>query len=253
MSLVDGNGLSAADIAAVTGNNGNGFGFGGDGVWLILVLLLFAAFNGNNGWGGNGNGGGIPYMGMQQGFDQQSLMAGIGAVQAAQATAAVGQCNQTTTFLQSIADLSNQMCSNKFDTINALSNGHNTILQQMGNYEMARQQCCCENKQLILDLKYAMAQEAAATRAAVQAGTQTIADKLCQQEIDNLKAQNAQLQTQLNLAGLAASQTAQTADLKENNTWQTLFLRQILAPTPIPAYVVPAPGVTPAAAATSGT
>ena len=31
MSLIDGNGLSAADVAAVTGNNGNGWGFGGDG------------------------------------------------------------------------------------------------------------------------------------------------------------------------------------------------------------------------------
>ena len=40
MSLIDGNGLSAADVAAVTGNNG-GFGsFGGDGAWLILILLL---------------------------------------------------------------------------------------------------------------------------------------------------------------------------------------------------------------------
>lgn len=33
MSLTDGNGLSAADVAAVTGNNG-GFGnWGGDGAW----------------------------------------------------------------------------------------------------------------------------------------------------------------------------------------------------------------------------
>lgn len=32
MSLVNGE-LSAADIAAVTGNNGNGFGWGGDGAW----------------------------------------------------------------------------------------------------------------------------------------------------------------------------------------------------------------------------
>ena len=33
MSLTDGSGLSAADVAAVTGNNG-GFGsWGGDGAW----------------------------------------------------------------------------------------------------------------------------------------------------------------------------------------------------------------------------
>lgn len=229
MSLVDGNGLSAADIAAVTGNNNNGFGFGGDGAWLILILLLFAAFNGNNGWGGNGNGngGGIPYMGMQQGFDQQAIMSGIGAIQAGQASAAVGQCNQTTTFLQSFAEMSNQMCSNKFDTITTLNNGHNAILQQMGTYEMARQQCCCENKQLIADLKYTVAQEAANTRAVVQQTGQMVMDKMCQQEIDALKTQVSNLQTQLNMANLAASQNAQTQQIVADNAAQTMILRQM--------------------------
>lgn len=54
------NSLSAADIAAVTRNNGyngygNGFGWGGDWIWVILLLALF----GNNGWGFGGNGGGF--------------------------------------------------------------------------------------------------------------------------------------------------------------------------------------------------
>ena len=232
MSLVDGNGLSAADIAAVTGNNGNSFGFGGDGAWLILILLLFAAFNGNNGWGGNGGNGGVvyagmPYGGMQQGFDQQAIMSGIGAIQAGQASAAVGQCNQTTTFLQSFAEMSNQMCSNKFDTITTLNNGHNAILQQMGTYEMARQQCCCENKQLIADLKYAVAQEAANTRAVVQQTGQMVMDKMCQQEIDALKTQVSELQTRLNMANLAASQSAQTQQIVADNAAQTLALRQM--------------------------
>ena len=41
MSLTDGNGgLSAADVAAVMGNNGNGFGFGGDGAWWFILLIL---------------------------------------------------------------------------------------------------------------------------------------------------------------------------------------------------------------------
>ena len=43
MGLTDGNngGLSAADVAAVTGN-GNGFGNWGDGSFWIIVLFLFA-------------------------------------------------------------------------------------------------------------------------------------------------------------------------------------------------------------------
>ena len=251
MSLVDGNGLSAADVAAVTGNNGNGFGFGGDGAWLILILLLFAAFNGNNGWGGNNGGPGGFYPGMQQGFDQQAVMGGIGAIQNTLATAAVGQCNQTTTLLNTLSGMANQNCSDKFDTISTLNNGHNAILQQMGAYEMARQQCCCENKQLIADLKYTIAQEGANTRAVVQQTGQMIDNKLCQQEIEALKTQVSNLQTQLNMANLAASQTSQTSQLVADNAAQTMFLRQAINPTAVPAYLVQAPN-TPATP-TSGT
>lgn len=36
-------GLSAADVAAVTGNYGNGNDFfGGNGAWWLIILLLFA-------------------------------------------------------------------------------------------------------------------------------------------------------------------------------------------------------------------
>ena len=52
--------------------------------------------------------------------------------------------------------------------------------------------------------------EGAATRLAIQNQTQAILDRLCQQEIDNLKAQNIALQNQLNMANLNASQTAQS-------------------------------------------
>ena len=242
MAFVDGNnGLSAADIAAVTGN-GNGFGsFGGDGAWLILILLLFAAFNGN-GWGGYGNGGGaVPYLmnnnttnDVQRGFDQQAVMGGLNGIQS---------------FL---AGMSNQDCNNRFDTITTLNAGHNAILNQMAAYEMARQQCCCDNKSAIADLKYTVATEACADRNAISMGvrdiiqnqnqnTQAILDKMCQQEIDALKAQNANLQTQINLANLAASQTGQTAQILADNAAQTATLRQALNPTPVPAYVVQNP------------
>ena len=74
MSLVSNDGLSAADIAAVTGNNGGfGNGFGGDGAWWLLVLFLFA-FNGN--WGNGGYGGGVGSE-VQRGFDQNAVMNGI--------------------------------------------------------------------------------------------------------------------------------------------------------------------------------
>ena len=239
MAFVDGNnGLSAADVAAVTGNGGFG-SFGGDGAWLILILLLFAAFNGN-GWGGYGNGGAMPYQfnnannDVQRGFDHQAVMTGIGAIQNGLSDAAVSQCNQTQAMMAGFASLGNQMCNDRFDTITTLNNGHNSIIQSLS------------------DLKYTVATEACADRSAVNAGvrdiiqnqnqnTQAILDKMCQQEIDALKAQNANLQTQINLANLAASQNAQTGQILADNAAQTAVLRQALNPSAIPAYIVQNP------------
>lgn len=252
MSLIDGNGLSAADIAAVTGNNGNGFGsFGGDGAWLILILLLFAAFNGN-GWGGNVGGGGMayPYMmgnidnGVQRGFDQSAIMAGIntlnGTVANGFADAAVAQCNQTMNLMNGFSGLQMQIG-------NMGSNLTNVMMQN----EMARQQCCCDTKQAIADLKYTIATEACADRAAVLAGVQTVIDKINQQELENLKAQNASLQTQVNMQNLAASQATQTAQLIADNTAQTQYIVNRVAPYPIPSYTVPNPFGTAGAAGTT--
>lgn len=214
MSLVDnGSGLSAADVAAVMGNNGYNNGFGGDGAWWILILLLFGiAGNWNNGFGGGNSGA----QDVQRGFDQSAVMSSLNGINTAVsngfANAEVSRCNAQTNLLQ---------------TLNGLS--------------MSLQNCCCENRQSTADLKYTVATEAAADRAAYQAGTQAILDKLCQQEIDTLKTQNANLQTQINLANMAASQSAQTARILQDNAAQTAALEQYLNPAPIPAYVVQNP------------
>ena len=47
--MFNSNGVSLADIAAVTGNNRNNDGMWGDGAWWIVILLIFGW--GNNGWG----------------------------------------------------------------------------------------------------------------------------------------------------------------------------------------------------------
>lgn len=190
MSLVDnGGGLSAADVAAVTGNRNDSM-FGGDGAWWLLVLLF--ALNGN--WGGGFGGNGSYQADLQRGFDQNAVMSNLTGITGA---------------------------------INGLG--------------MSMQNCCCENRAQTADLKYTIANEAATTRAANAANTQAILDKLCQQELDALKAQNANLQTQLNMANLAASQTAQTARILQDNAAQTLALEQYLNPVPVPAYVVQNP------------
>lgn len=247
LSNENGNNGMVMPVAPMYGGYGNNSGwgnFGGDGAWWLLVLFLFA-FNGN-GWGnGFGGGGAMPYImnnttnnDVQRGFDQQAVMNGINgltsAVTAGFSNAEVSRCNAQANLLQT------------------LNNNQNTTTAGMNTLAMALQNCCCENRSNIADLKYTVATENCADRtaaaentreiiAAVTNGVQSIKDQLCQQEIDTLKTQNANLQTQVNLQALNASQTAQTARILQDNLAQTQALEQYLNPAPIPAYVVQNP------------
>lgn len=210
----------AQDINILPGNGGNGFG--GDGAWWLLVLLFALGNNGN--WGGFGGNGSYGIQAdMQRGFDQQSVMSGINGINSSLANAEVSRCNLQT-----------------------------NVLQAINNLQAQQQNCCCENRLATANLQSTILSENCADRAAVsdgirdiltatQAQTQTILDKMCQQEIDALKTQNANLQTQINLANLQASQTAQTARILADNAAQTVALEQYLNPTPVPAYVVANP------------
>lgn len=232
MSLTNENGLSAADIAAVMGSNGynNGFGWG-DGSFWIIILFLFAFMG--NGWGGFGGNGQIPYMmtntnnDVQKGFDQAAIMSSLGditgAISNGFANAEISRCNANTNLLQSLNSIS-----------------------------MAQQQCCCDNRASIADLKYTVATENCADRTALAEGVsaivanqtannQAILDKLCQLELDSFKQRNADLLAENNALKFAQSQTAQTAQILANNEAQTAALERYLAPNPVPAYVVQNP------------
>lgn len=217
------NGYSLSDIAAATGNN-NGFGgFGGEGAWLLFFFIIILAGGWGNGWNNGNAGGGTTYIAndVQRGFDQSALVNGLSNINNA----------VTNGFYNSQANLTNQL---------------NTI-------GMSLQNCCCENRAGLADLKYTIATENCADRQAVTdalrdviasntANTQAILDKLCQQEIEALKSQNQRLQMESYLANLAASQNAQTGTLLADNAAQTANLIRALNPTPVPAYVVPNPG-----------
>lgn len=218
-------GMSPADYAAINGcNNG---GMWGVGAWWIIILFLFA-FNGN-GWGNN-NGGINPYVAsavtqsdLQRGFDQNATMSKLDAISS-------GICNGFST-----AELSRV-------------NGNNNIMTQLNAMQMQAQECCCDNKAAIADLKYTIATENCADRAAISAGvrdiidaqtasTRAILDKMCQNEIDNLKQRNADQLAEINALRFAQSQTAQNAFIGQALNAQTA----VLNPTPIPAYVVQNP------------
>ena len=235
------NGLSAADVAAVTGNNG-GFGNWGDGSFWIIVLFLFALMGnwGGNGFGGNG-GGAMPYVinnDVQRGFDQSAIMGGItglsGTMTNGFANAEISRCNGQTNILQTLAG--NQMAN----------------MQGFYDITSSFQNCCCENRLATADVKYLIANEAAATRANTDAKVQAVMDKLCQLEMDGIKQNyenrigNMQneidsLRAAINNANGMASQNAQTAQILADNANQTSILEQYLLPTPRPAYIVSNP------------
>ena len=248
MSLTDGNGLSAADIAAVTGNNG-GFGnWGGDGAWWLIILFLFM-FNGNwgNGFGG-GYGGGVGGE-VQRGFDQSAVMGGLGSIQSAVTNGfvdtAAALCNG---FAGVNASIANGFAQNE------ISANARQMADMNQNFALQSQlaQCCCDNRLASADLKYTIATENCADRTALSdalrdvlesqnAGVQRILDTMCQDKIDAKNERIADLERQLTMANLAASQGAQTAAILANNDMQTAALEQYLAPVPRPAYIVQNP------------
>jgi hypothetical protein len=253
MSLTDASGLSASDVLALTANNdgfgGNGFG---GGWWLILFILMLCG-----GWGGNwGNAGGngvanmaVPYMmgqnaEVQRGFDQSATMTALNnlsmAVANGFAAQSVDSCNKAMTILQGQNGILNQMANDRFNTITTLNGGHNTILQQMANYEMARQQCCCDNKAAIADLKYTVATENCADRTALDNAVWNLSKQMSdgfQKIIDMNKDQRiADLERQLSQQNLAASQAAQNLAIFANNQQQTDTIMAFLNPPYARAY-----------------
>ena len=256
MALTDENGSSMVmPVAPMYGNGGNGgFGFGGDWAWIILLLVLCGGWNnGFGGFGGGFDGGLYPWMNQSNqingGFRDQMLNSGITGIQSS-VTSGFG-------------DVQNALCAG-FAGVNAgIANGFAQSeisanarqiadMQQMFGVQSALQQCCCDNKAGIADLRYTVATEACADRQAVSdalrdviaantASTQRILDQMCSDKIDAKNEKIADLERQLTMANLAASQNAQTATILANNEAQTTALERYLAPTPIPAYMVQNP------------
>lgn len=261
------------------GNGGFGNGFGGDGAWWLLVLFLFAA-NGNGfGWGnGGGYGGGMPYLlnnntnsDIQRGFDQQAIMTSLGDLNSnvTSGFAGVNQAlcngfagvNSTVTQGFNAAEVSNNArqianMQQAFNAQTAVTAGLNGVQSQLA-------QCCCDNRLATANLNSTILSENCADRAALSDGVrdiltnqtantqalintttqavQGVYDKICQLELNAKNEKIADLQNQLTMANLAASQTAQTARILADNAAQTTALEQYLNPIPIPAYQVQNP------------
>lgn len=238
--------MSVADIAAVTRNN-DGFGFGGDGAWWLIVLFLFM-FNGWGGYGYGGTNGGVGSE-VQRGFDQSAVMNGLSGINS---TLTGGFVDTAAALCNGFAGV-NGAIANGFAQAEIAANARQIAdLQQQFALQSQMAQCCCDNRAATADLKYTIATENCADRTALadgvrdileaqNASVQKILDTMCQDKIDAKNEKIADLERQLTMANLAASQGAQTAMIIANNEAQTSALEQYLAPVPRPAYIVQNP------------
>lgn len=253
------NGYSLSDIAAATGNGNNGnSGFGsGDGAWLIILFLIFALSGWGNrgGFGGSGGSGegGITYVpynlggfggGSNCGIDpwgtiQRQLDQGFTNlntdINQINSNVTNGFYNTNTNLLtgfantnlataNGFADTQRQICQST-DSINSNINNNGYETRLLGvNMNSALQQCCCDIKTNVADLKYTVATENCLDRQALSDGirdviasnnanTNAILTKLSQQELDAKNDLIQNLRTQLNMADLKASQIEQTSDI----------------------------------------
>lgn len=211
-------------VVPMNGNGGDGF-FGGNGIWAILLIaLLFGGWGGFGGFGGGygANQGGIIYPWMNQaevtqnGFRDQMLntsintignnvVSGFGDVQTALCGGFAG-VNATVNGAQNA--ISQQMYTNQISDLERSFAAQTATTQGMNNIGMSLQNCCCENRANIADLKYTVATENCADRAALSDGirdiitnqtanTQRILDQLCNDKIDAKNEKIADLERKL--------------------------------------------------------
>lgn len=227
------------------GMGGFDSGFGGDG-WWILLLLLFAGGWGN-GFGGFGGAGALaadgavlyPWMNQSQqindGFRDQMLNNSVTSIQNA-VTSGFG-------------DVQMALC-NGFAGFEQGANARQMAdMQQMFSLQQQLAQCCCDNRLATCQTQNIVQSESAATRFAdanntrdiVESqtrNTQAILDKLCALELDGYKRENDNLRSQLNMATLRESQTAQNAFIAQGFADEVDQLYNRLSNCPVPSTPV---------------
>lgn len=248
---------------------GYGNGFGGDFIWVILLLALFGGWGGGFGGGFGGAGladGGLLGYAIGNNATKGDLSSGLTNVQNSSKLD-----NLSTQIGNGFANNSTQLCNGFADVQSSIAGGVNTIntglltgfansnlancqntnaiVSAIDNSRFAQQQCCCDTKAQIADLKYTVATENCADRAALSNGirdiitnqtanTQAILDKLCDQELQAERRENQNLRSELMYARGQASQIEQTAAIRAGQVAEVDALYNRLANCPVPTTPV---------------
>lgn len=234
-------GLTASDVALLSGRNGNNDGFGdGTGAWWIIIFIIFAFMGwGRNGFGGfgGGNGSGATdnyVLASDFATIQRQLSDGFNDLTAQSRYIQNGICDgfyaMNTSLLNGFAGTNNAIMTNGYETRNAI----NSLSSDLAS-------CCCNLRSDIQGVNYNLATNTCALQNTMNMNTRDIVDtvnanyralhdELVANKIENKNAQITAQQNEINALRLSASQSAQNA-----------YLLSELKPCPSPSYIVPNP------------
>lgn len=145
--------------------------------------------------------------------------------------------------------IAQQLNTNELASLNRSFAEQTANTQGFNNVQAQLAQCCCDNRLATESLRATVLSENCQdryeasnnTRDIIQSqtsGTQAILDKLCALELDAKNDKIADLERQLTMANLAASQVEQTAQLRASQATTANQLVSELRSCPIPAQPV---------------
>ena len=194
---MDGNGLSAADVALLQDRNG-GWGDMWGGNSMIFLIAILAMMNGGFGWGNNNA---IGYNNLatqndvQRGFDalnQQDQGRDILAAVTNGTAQTVAATNQTF-----------------HDTLNALNDKYTELQRDIAGLAVGQanllakeNECCCSTLRAIDKANYDAAMRDAATNANISAMGQKILDTILGNRMDDMQNRINQLELQNQLGNV---------------------------------------------------
>lgn len=256
LATTNGNGF-AYPYPVMAGGFGNGGfgGFGGDSaIWLIVLLALI--------WGNNGNGNG--FFGGNNGFDNGYAWLSNGQKEIMQNTNngfdTLHLSNQLDTVNNGIYSLSNQLCNCCADMNNTVSNGFYNAEVSACNRQMANMNqlfglstqlasANADNRLGVQDLKATVISENCSDREVLRqigqdilvnqtANTQKIIDEIFRDRLDEKDSKIADLQRELTMKDLQASQIAQNSFIAQGFANEVDALYNRLANCPVPSTPV---------------